>query len=135
MAKAEGRIFQEGDTVRLNELSKASAKLRDRRGVVVGPSRVHGKFRVLWKDLKRPQIVDSELLEHANGDRSPITQRDVELATISEELERIRDARFERHLKWPREVSLQAYQGGGSTLQNRRALRRRFGWADLIDKF
>jgi hypothetical protein len=110
MTNADGPIFQLGDTVRLGDVSNVSAKVRDRTGVIVGRSRTEGKLRVLWNRLKRPQIVDSTRLELANSERPAIPSREALLITISEELERIRDARFERHLKWPREISLQTYQ-------------------------
>ena len=107
MAKPDDTIFQRGDTVRLNELSNANARFRDRKGVVVGPSRMQGKVRVLWTGLKRPQIVHAALLQLADSEGPT---REAVLATISEELENIRDARFERHLKMPRERPLQTQQ-------------------------
>ena len=102
-------MLQPGDTVRLNEQSYASAKQRNRKGVVVGRSRVKGKLRVRWNGLKRPQIVQEALLLLDREER-PVS-REIVIGTIDQELERLRDARFERHLKWPREVPLKAYQG------------------------
>jgi hypothetical protein len=110
MAKPDGTVFQRGDTVRLNELRNANARSRDRKGVVVGPSRMKGRVRVLWNGLKRPQIVHAALLQLADSEAPTIGSREVVLATISEELEKIRDARFERHLRMPRERPISTHQ-------------------------
>ena len=107
MANTEGPVFKIGDTVRLNELSNAKAKFHDRRGVVIGPSRMKGKVRVLWNGLKRPQIVHAALLKLADGEGPAIVDREEVIATISEELEKVREARFERHLKMPRPPQIQ----------------------------
>ena len=110
MAKADGPIFQPGDTVRLNEPGNTKAKFRERRGVVVGPSRIKGKFRVLWSGLKRPQIVHATLLQLADSEGPAIATHEAVLATLDEALEKIRDSRFERHLKMPRERPLDTIQ-------------------------
>lgn len=110
MAKTDAPIFQQGDTVRLNEPGNAKAKFRHRRGVVMGPSRIKGKFRVLWSGLKRPQIVPATQLQLADSEGPAISAHEAVLATIDEALEKTRDSRFERHLKMPRERPLQTDQ-------------------------
>jgi hypothetical protein len=107
MANPDGPVFKIGDTVRLNELSNAKAKFHDRRGVIMGASRMKGKLRVLWNGLKRPQIVHATLLQLADGEGPAIVDREEVIATISEELEKIREARFEVHLKMPRPPQIQ----------------------------
>src|SRR5918999_520649 len=122
-AKQERLVFQQGATVRLNARSSAKAKFRDRRGVVLGPSKIKGKVRVLWNGLRRPQLVHATLLQLVEYEGPPIGTHEAVLMTISDELEKIRDARFERHLKMPRERPLQTPQP--STAQaapNRRVL-------------
>ena len=95
-------IFHLGDTVRLNDVKKTQAKVRGRTGKVVGYSRKNGKLRVLWNGLKRPQIVEGTLLQLVDDEVPALAPREAVLCAISEELEKLRDARFERHLKWPR---------------------------------
>jgi hypothetical protein len=101
-------LFRKGDIVQLNELSKKSAKLGSRRGVIIGPSRLKGKFRVLWSSLKRPQIVEARLLKLVQ--REPVARLEVEIATIEDELEMIRQVRFARHLNMPRPPPHQVYE-------------------------
>lgn len=105
MADADGPVFQPGDTVRLNELSATRGKFRDRSGVIVGASRIKGKFRVLWSGLKRPQIVPASLLqlELADSDRQAIARHEAVLDAVDEALEKTRESRIERHLNMPRE--------------------------------
>jgi hypothetical protein len=105
----ENGLLELGNSVRLNEHSKASRKLRNRIGTVIGYSRVKGKLRVRWDGLKRPQVVQGAFLQLVDAERSPPEPAEVVTDAISAELEKIRDARFERHLKWPRQVPLHAY--------------------------
>jgi hypothetical protein len=107
MAPRDGPAFAPGQVVRLNELSNAKARYRDRTGVVMGPSRKKGNVRVLWTDLKRPQIVDASWLQLADNAAAPVVAPEIVIATISDELEKLRDARFERHLNMPRERPVQ----------------------------
>ena len=109
LTQTGNNVFQPGDTVRLN-IRKPPSKVRDRQGTVVGHARKAGHLRVLWNGLKRPQIVQEALLELAEGERPALAPRELVLEGISEELERLRDARLERHLRWPREIPLNAYR-------------------------
>jgi hypothetical protein len=103
MSTSDVFIFLPGDIVQLNELSNKRAKFRSRRGVVVGRSRVRGKFRILWHGLKRPQIVQGSLLQLAEGEQvETFNLREVAIASIEDELERIRQLRFAPHLNMPR---------------------------------
>jgi hypothetical protein len=128
MAKTDGPIFQPGDAVRLNEPGNAKAKFRDRRGVVVGPSRIKGKFRVLWSGLKRPQIVHATLLQPADSEGPAIATQESMLAALDEALEKTRDSRFERHLNMPRERPLETDQPWSA----RAPRNRRFVLAGII---
>ena len=69
VVKAIAPVFLAGETVQLNAKNSKNAKLHDRTGVIVGPSRLPGKFRVLWDGLKHPQLVQATLLRPADTQR------------------------------------------------------------------
>jgi hypothetical protein len=101
-------LLHPGDIVQLNVLSNKGPKFRNRRGVIVGRSRIKGKFRVLWNGLKRPQIWQESLLQLAEGEQvETLDHRQAAIATIEDELDRIRELRFAPHLNMPRPPTYQ----------------------------